>query len=72
MEEKTNLLNFDGKNFFTGQFYGKYSVSFKKYEGIDFSRKCFVFSGQGSAHQGMFKDEFLANEIIRKRFEQAD
>jgi len=55
-----------------GYYFGSYDITMDKYSGEDFSRKCFIFPGQGSASPGMFKQQYLSFEIIRKKFEKAD
>ncbi|MBF0207955.1 MAG: acyltransferase domain-containing protein, partial [Oligoflexia bacterium] len=44
----------------------------QKYDGIDFSKVCFVFSGQNSAFPGMFSDLFTNNKKIQDLFGIAD
>ena len=55
-----------------GYFFGEYEVLFGKYSGPDFSRRCFIFPGQGGAFPGMFKEEYLNFKIIQDKFAQAD
>ncbi|MBU1179218.1 SDR family NAD(P)-dependent oxidoreductase [Patescibacteria group bacterium] len=55
-----------------GYYFGHYDVSAEKYFGADFSRKCFVFPGQGSAFPGMFKEQYFAFSVIREKFIKAD
>ncbi|MCK4386951.1 MAG: SDR family NAD(P)-dependent oxidoreductase [Candidatus Pacebacteria bacterium] len=55
-----------------GYYFGNYNISANKYSGADFSKKCFVFSGQGAAFPGMFREYYFKFKIIRKRFKVAD
>lgn len=55
-----------------GYFFGEYEVLFGEYSGPDFSRRCFIFPGQGSAFPGMFKDEYFKFKIIQDKFARAD
>ncbi|MFZ2187397.1 MAG: SDR family NAD(P)-dependent oxidoreductase [Candidatus Moraniibacteriota bacterium] len=55
-----------------GHYFGRYDIVGIAYRGPDFSRRCFVFPGQGSAFPGMCKDEYLAFNIIREKFALAD
>jgi len=55
-----------------GYYFGKYDISITEYSGPDFSRRCFVFPGQGAASPGMFKDQYFSFEIMRKKFDLAD
>ncbi|MDD2766149.1 MAG: SDR family NAD(P)-dependent oxidoreductase [Candidatus Moranbacteria bacterium] len=55
-----------------GYYYGTYTVSMKPYSGVDFSRRCFIFAGQGSTFPGMFRDEYLKSILIREKFALAD
>ena len=55
-----------------GYYFGKYSVSLGKYSGPDFSKRCFIFPGQGAAFPGMFKDEYFKFKIFREKFALAD
>lgn len=60
--------NFENKDLFGG----RYQAKLVPYEGLDFSRRCFIFPGQGSAFAGMFKEELAASEIFRERINEAD
>jgi malonyl CoA-acyl carrier protein transacylase/NADP-dependent 3-hydroxy acid dehydrogenase YdfG len=42
------------------------------YEGVDFSRKCFVFPGQSAAQPGMGAADLQRFEVLQKRFAIAD
>lgn len=55
-----------------GYFFGEYSFDFSDYEGLDYSGRVFVFSGQGSSYPGMMKDLFLKSSIIQSQFNIAD
>ena len=55
-----------------GYFWGEYEVLFGEYSGPDFSRRCFIFPGQGSASPGMFKEEYSNFKIIRDKFALSD
>lgn len=55
-----------------GHYFGDYEIEIKEYSGEDFSRRCFIFPGQGSATPGMFRQQYSDFESIRKKFEQAD
>jgi len=60
------------KNKTQGYYSGKYTVSMKKYSGIDFSKRCFVFAGQGPATPGMFREEYNRFSVIREKFVLAE
>jgi len=55
-----------------GYYFGHYDFSTDEYFGPDFSRSCFIFSGQGLAFPGMFKDQYLNFKIISEKFKKAD
>jgi len=55
-----------------GYYFGSYNILMDEYLGVDFSRRCFVFPGQGAAFPGMFKNEYFNFETIREKFEKAD
>ncbi len=55
-----------------GYYFGKYDILTKPYSGSDFSRRCFIFPGQGAAFPGMAKKEYENSEIIQKKFALAD
>ncbi|MCR4330571.1 MAG: SDR family NAD(P)-dependent oxidoreductase [Patescibacteria group bacterium] len=55
-----------------GYYFGTYDISTAEYLGPDFSRRCFVFPGQGAAFPGMFKDQYFSSEIMRGKFDLAD
>jgi len=55
-----------------GYYFGNYDITTDKYPGADFSRKCFVFPGQGLASPGMFKQQYKDFKIIHDKFEKAD
>ncbi|EKE19215.1 MAG: beta-ketoacyl synthase [uncultured bacterium] len=55
-----------------GHYFGSYRIVTKKYSGEDFSRKCFIFPGQGSAYPGMFKDQYASTNSIQEKFREAD
>ncbi len=55
-----------------GYYFGRYKITTAQYFGVDFSRKCFVFPGQGVAFPGMFKEQYLDFKIIREKFKEAD
>lgn len=66
------ILNKYNLNKSRGYYFGKYNIVTNKYLGVDFSRKCFVFPGQGLAFPGMFKEQYLGFKIIRDKFKEAD
>ncbi len=55
-----------------GHYFGGYDIAFEEYTGADFSRRCFIFPGQGSAFPGMFKMQYLTFGIISEHFKKAD
>jgi len=55
-----------------GHYFGRYKILASEYLGPDFSRRCFVFSGQGGAWPGMGKEQYQAWPSIREKFNQAD
>lgn len=55
-----------------GHYFGEYNILFGGYPGPDFSRRCFIFPGQGSAFPGMFKNEYFEFKTIRDKFALAD
>ena len=67
-------MNSDITNGFTqaGHFSGQYSIEITPYEGLDFSRRCFILPGQSSALPGMFNKSVAAEEALRERLEQGD
>lgn len=68
----TNLQN--NLNISTKSLLGdsKYNISFKKYSGVDFSKKCFVFQGQGGIENGMGKYYYENFNLVKKLFDEAD
>ncbi len=56
----------------SGLFFGAYSMEIQKYSGTDFSKKVFLFPGQGSAYPGMYADLYIDNSILQQRFAVAD
>ncbi len=61
-----------GKHSFAGLFPGRYVIRVAPYDGVDFSRLCLIFSGQGSAFPGMFAHEYRTLTEIRQRIDEAD
>ena len=59
-------------NQFLGEFFGQYNLSIEPYCGPDFSKKCIIFSGQGSVKPGMFLDYYENNLVIESWFHRAD
>ncbi|MFH1393238.1 MAG: SDR family NAD(P)-dependent oxidoreductase [Patescibacteria group bacterium] len=55
-----------------GYYFGAYQIEAGKYQGADFSRSCFIFSGQGSAFPGMFKEQYLSFRMVGEKFKKAD
>ena len=55
-----------------GYYRGGYDVVLQPYSDVDFSKKCFMFTGQGASFPNMFEDLYEQNSHIRRRFEQAD
>lgn len=51
-----------------GYYFGQYEILTAEYSGHDFSKRCFVFPGQGSAYPGMARNEYLNSKIIQKKF----
>ena len=57
---------------YQGLYSGRWEVFFSPYEGVDFSRACYLFSGQGAAIPGMFHYAYQKVGVIRRRFDEAD
>lgn len=55
-----------------GYFFGQYKTNFSDYVGLDYSKRVFVFSGQGSSYPGMMKDLFLKSSVIQSQFAITD
>ena len=55
-----------------GYYVDYYSYKLVPFEGLDYARKVFVFSGQGSSYPGMMKDLFSKSPIIQTQFQRAD
>lgn len=55
-----------------GYYFGRYEIAEEAYSGDDFSRRCFVFPGQGFAFPGMFRQEYYEHKEIRETVAQAD
>ncbi len=55
-----------------GYFFGQYSTNAIDYAGLDYSKRAFVFSGQGSSYPGMMKDLFLKSSVIQSQFAITD
>ena len=55
-----------------GYFFGDYITNILDYSGLDYSKRAFVFSGQGSSYPGMMKDLFLKSSVIQSQFAIAD
>lgn len=51
-----------------GYYFGRYKILTDKYSGPDFSRRCFIFPGQGAAFPGMIKDEYFNFKTIQGKF----
>ena len=66
------ILDKNNLNKSHGYYFGSYDISIDKYSGVDFSKKCFIFPGQGIAFPGMFKEQYLDFKVIREKFDQAD
>lgn len=54
-----------------GLYYDSYNIKNKEYKGINYSRKCFLFPGQGSAYPEMMKD-LLNIDFIKEKFNISD
>ena len=63
-----SLRTFEQRGFYSGS----YKIELTDYEGLDFSRRCFVFPGQSSAYAGMFRAELGVVPALSRRFEIAD
>ena len=63
-----SLRTFEQRGFYSGS----YKIELTDYEGLDFSRRCFVFPGQSSAYAGMFRAELGVVPALTARFEKAD
>lgn len=50
----------------------KLIMELSPWRGIDFSKKCFLFPGQGIAVPGMGMELYRSEEIFRRRFDVAD
>ena len=55
-----------------GLYSGRWKIGFEPYTGSDFSRICYLFSGQGSAVPGMFLSSYRGLAAVRHRFDEAD
>ncbi len=55
-----------------GYYFGEYEIVSERYLGKDFSRRCFIFPGQGVANPGMMKEVYLQTKIIQDKFLEAD
>ena len=55
-----------------GYFFGQYNTQVFDYSGLDYSKKVFVFSGQGSSYPGMMKELFLKSPILQSQFAITD
>jgi [acyl-carrier-protein] S-malonyltransferase len=53
-------------------FSNRYSVRLTPYSGIDFSKKCYIFSGQGAAAPGMGRALLERFEAVSRRLQKAD
>lgn len=51
-----------------GYYFGRYKILTDKYSGPDFSRRCFIFPGQGAAFPGMIKNEYSNFKTIERKF----
>lgn len=57
---------------YEGLYTGRWEVAFAPYRGVDFSRVCFTFPGQGAAAPGMLRSAYERLDVVRRRFAQAD
>lgn len=57
---------------YQGIYSGRWEVGFQPYDGVDFSRLCYMFSGQGTAVPGMFLTAYQQLAVVRQRFDEAD
>lgn len=55
-----------------GYYVDRYQYRLLPFEGLDYAKKVFVFSGQGSSYPGMMKDLFSKSSIIQTQFQRAD
>ncbi len=55
-----------------GYYVDSYQYKLIPFEGLDYAKKVFVFSGQGSSYPGMMKDLFSKSPIIQMQFQRAD
>ncbi len=51
---------------------GTYNIEFEPYGDVDFTRRCFVFPGQGTLFEGEYREQLATNPILKKRFKSAD
>jgi [acyl-carrier-protein] S-malonyltransferase len=56
----------------SGIFTGRWEIKLKPHSGPDFSKRCFLFTGQGAATPGMFRPLWDSLETFRARFQEAD
>ena len=69
MTNVQNNLNINTKSLLGDS---EYNISFKKYSGVDFSKKCFIFQGQGGIENGMGKYYYENFDLVKKLFDEAD
>lgn len=55
-----------------GYFFGRYKTNVSDYVGLDYSKRAFIFSGQGSSYPGMMKDLFLKSSVLQSQFAITD
>ncbi|MBF0395468.1 MAG: SDR family NAD(P)-dependent oxidoreductase [Desulfobacterales bacterium] len=67
-----HIMNDQGTLNYQGLFVGRYGISYHHYQGADFSKICFLFSGQGAAYPGMFLNAYQSVNIIQQYFNLAD
>lgn len=56
----------------SGQYDASYAVSSQIYDGVDFSRYCYIFQGQGGVTPKMCSDLYYQYESIQKKFLEAE
>ncbi len=56
----------------SGTYFGRYKAKIDEYQGIDPSKRCIIFAGQGGASPGMLKEYYNNHQIVKDIFMLAD
>ncbi len=57
---------------YAGLYSGNWDLQLHAFDGVDYARRCFMFTGQGSAYPGMFGALYAQALTFRARFDEAD